>query len=91
MPLAGASSSIKLTDLLSMTQQRGPGAARCRDRGTRRDSRALCCTGSALPTRFTNAFAFPAIDQPAIGLGTALLELLEPDEVAGAWAPAHRF
>ncbi len=36
--------------------------------------------------RFTNAFAFPALDQSAIGLGNTLIELLEPDEAVAIYA-----
>jgi Zn-dependent protease with chaperone function len=36
--------------------------------------------------RFTNAFAFPSVRQPAIGLGNSLIELLEPDETAAIYA-----
>jgi Zn-dependent protease with chaperone function len=36
--------------------------------------------------RFMNALAFPAIRGPSIGLGNALVELLEPDEVAAIYA-----
>ncbi len=36
--------------------------------------------------RFTNAFAFPSVRQPAIGLGNTLIELLEPDETAAIYA-----
>jgi Zn-dependent protease with chaperone function len=37
-------------------------------------------------TRFVNALALPSITRPAIALGNALLELLEPDEVAAIYA-----
>lgn len=37
-------------------------------------------------TRFVNAFAFPSVRRPAIGLGNALLELLDPDEIAAIYA-----
>ncbi|HSA57139.1 MAG TPA: M48 family metalloprotease [Gemmatimonadaceae bacterium] len=37
-------------------------------------------------TRFVNALAFPSVRRPAIGLGNALLELLEPDEIAAVYA-----
>lgn len=37
-------------------------------------------------TRFVNALAFPSVRRPAIGLGNALLELLEPDEIAAIYA-----
>jgi heat shock protein HtpX len=37
-------------------------------------------------TRYVNAIALPSISRPAIGMGNTLLELLEPDEVAGIYA-----
>ena len=37
-------------------------------------------------TRLMNAFAFPHVRHPAIGMGNALVELLEPDEVAAIYA-----
>jgi Zn-dependent protease with chaperone function len=37
-------------------------------------------------TRLMNAFAFPHVHHPAIGMGNALVELLEPDEVAAIYA-----
>ena len=37
-------------------------------------------------SRFMNALALPAIREPSIGLGNALIELLEPDEVAAIYA-----
>lgn len=37
-------------------------------------------------TRFVNAVALPSARHPAIGLGNALLELLEPEEVAAIYA-----
>jgi Zn-dependent protease with chaperone function len=37
-------------------------------------------------TRVVNALALPSATRPAIGLGNALLELLEPDEVAAIYA-----
>ncbi|MGH7555210.1 MAG: M48 family metallopeptidase, partial [Longimicrobiales bacterium] len=37
-------------------------------------------------TRFMNALALPSIRRPAIGLGNALIELLEPDEAAAIYA-----
>lgn len=36
--------------------------------------------------RFVNAVALPAKREPSIGLGNALIELLEPDEVAAIYA-----
>jgi Zn-dependent protease with chaperone function len=36
--------------------------------------------------RFMNALALPSVRHPAIGLGNALVELLEPDEVAAIYA-----
>jgi Zn-dependent protease with chaperone function len=33
-----------------------------------------------------NALAFPSVRHPSIGLGNALVELLEPDEVAAIYA-----
>lgn len=37
-------------------------------------------------TRFVNAIALPSLTRPSIGLGNALLELLEPDEAAAIYA-----
>jgi Zn-dependent protease with chaperone function len=37
-------------------------------------------------TRLVNAFAFPSLRHPSIVFGSALLELLEPDEVAAIYA-----
>ncbi len=37
-------------------------------------------------TRFMNALAFPSVQHPSIGLGNALVELLESDEVAAIYA-----
>jgi Zn-dependent protease with chaperone function len=37
-------------------------------------------------TRIVNALAFPSVRRPAIGMGNALLELLEPDEAAAIYA-----
>ena len=37
-------------------------------------------------TRYMNALAFPSARRPAIGLGNALIELLEPDEAAAIYA-----
>jgi len=36
--------------------------------------------------RYVNALALPSATRPAIGLGNALLELLEPDEIAAIYA-----
>jgi Zn-dependent protease with chaperone function len=37
-------------------------------------------------TRFVNAVALPDVGRPAIALGNAIMELLEPDEVAAVYA-----